>query len=37
VLISIVVGALMAVAGVALGLGCWYAWRGLHPTDVERS
>ncbi len=30
-LISGVIGALFAVAGVAMGLGCWYAYRALHP------
>ena len=30
-LASLVFGGLFAVGGVAMGLGCWYAWRALHP------
>ena len=30
-LLSLVFGALFAFSGVAMGLGCWYAWRALHP------
>ena len=34
-IISAMLGALFAVAGLAMGLGCWYAYRGLHP-PVDR-
>ena len=42
-LVSLAVGALFALAGVAMGLGCWYAYRALHPAreggpdDASRS
>jgi hypothetical protein len=30
-LVSLLFGGLFALSGVAMGLGCWYAWRALHP------
>lgn len=34
-MLTALIGILFAFAGLAMGIGCWYAYRGLHPRPAE--